>query len=77
MKYLILVLTLATGETPRIPMPAWECRAIQAEHEHANSIGGYTERDDGVRVVGMECVTPLLVDMLQEGSVGPCEEGEV
>jgi len=72
MKTLALILTLANGETGRMPMPAWECRAIQAEMEHAWSIGGHVDREDGIRVTAAECVQPSFVESLS-ASAGDCE----
>lgn len=77
MKTLILLLTLATGEQGRIQMPAWECRAIQAEMEHAWSIGGHVDRDDGVRVLKADCLTPTLADLIEQGTLGPCDLEDV
>ena len=73
MKLLTLLLTLATGETDRATIPAWECRSIQASHEQAATVGGHTERDDGVRVVAVECVLPTFHDLITLPSTGDCE----
>lgn len=71
MKYLTLLLTLATGEEGRLAMPAWECRAVQSNMEHVWSVGGYVDRDDGVRVVGVECVLPLFSEWIAP-AMGDC-----
>lgn len=73
MKLLTLILYLATGDQSRVAMPAWECHAATAEIEHAWSIGGHVDRDDGVRVVKVECVTPTFADTLTLSSNGDCE----
>ncbi len=73
MKMLVLVLLLASGETDRNTLPAWECRAIEAEYEKALAHGGGMSRDDGVKVLEMRCETPSFIDLLQLSSNGDCE----
>jgi hypothetical protein len=74
MKYLTLILLLATGEIDRHVTPAWECRTIQAEYEKALAHGGSMARDDGVKVLEIKCEAPTFVDLLTLSSDGPCEE---
>jgi len=76
MKLLTLILYLATGDQSRVTMPAWECHAATAEMEHAWSIGGHVDRDDGVRVIKVQCVTPVWLDLITLPSDGNCEDEE-
>lgn len=74
MKLLTLILYLATGDQSRVTMPAWECHAATAEMEHAWMVGGHVDRDDGVRVIRVQCVTPQWLDLIALPSDGNCED---
>lgn len=74
MKTLILILYLANGEEGRNPMPAWECRQVQAAFEQALHVGGHMARDDGIQVISVDCVTPGIADVPSEG---PCETEQI
>ncbi len=76
MKYLTLILALASGETSRNAMPAYQCHAAAATMHHAWSVGGRVDRDDGAIIVGAECVPSLLEEIHAIESDGPCEIGE-
>jgi len=73
-KLLTLILYLATGDESRVTMPEWECHAATAEMEHAWMVGGHVDRDDGVRVIRVQCVTPGWLDLITLPSDGNCED---
>lgn len=73
MTYLTLILTLATGAPSHVTLPAWECHAAAAEMHQAWSVGGYVDRDDGVKVIGAVCVQATIEEIHSVESHGPCE----
>lgn len=76
MKLLTLLLTLSSGETDRITMPAWECRQMQATMEQAWASNAVVARDDGITVTSADCVKPEWADLITIPSNGDCDMGE-
>lgn len=74
MKLLTLILYLATGDQPRLAMPAWECHAIVAEIERGWLAGNSAmHQESGQTIVEVRCVPTTWEESLTVSSNGDCE----